>query len=165
MICDTINNRKDYSGYGELMTKGLRWLADTQLDSLPEGRHVIDGEKLYAIVQQYVPIPPSDGIWESHRRYLDIQYLVSGAEVIGYCPIDRLTIAENYDEQKDVILYDRGIEAGSALKMEKGMFAVFFPQDAHIPKLSCQALSDPDSESASIQQPVRKIVLKVAVEE
>jgi len=92
------------------------------------------------------------GRWEAHRRYIDIQYLVSGIERIGYTPVANLALTTPYDEDKDVAFYQGH---GDILTLEPGMFAVFFPHDAHMPML-CEAGGSPKQ--------VRKIVVKIPVE-
>ena len=157
MILDEIKNWRNYAGLGNGIARGLELLASGKLDGLAEGKHPIDGEALYASVQEYALKAPADCRWEAHRRYVDIQYIVFGREAMGSCPIDQLVISRPYDEIQDVAFF-HGTEAdGTLLKVEAKMFAVFFPQDAHRPMM---ALATPENQP---QEPVKKIVLKVAL--
>ena len=98
----------------------------------------------------YLTEPAEQRKWESHRRYLDIQYLVSGLECIPVAPVGALPVATPYDDEQDVSFYADGSAPTPSLVLEAGMFAIFFPQDAHRPNIAVTA-------------PVatRKIVVKV----
>jgi len=163
MIIDSIENWEHYTGLGAGIARGLEWLSSGKLDSLPEGKHELEGEKLYASVQHYFPKSPDEGRWEAHRNYVDIQYLVKGNEVMGYCPVAKLREVGEYDERKDVVFFDRGLEVGINLKVERKMFTIFFPHDAHMPMLSLQALRNSTPAGLRASELVKKIVLKVAV--
>jgi YhcH/YjgK/YiaL family protein len=163
MILDNIEHWKLYAGLGEGIARGLELLAKGELDALPEGKHELDGKNLYASVQAYHPKAPLEGRWEAHRQYIDIQYLVTGCEAMGYCPSETLQAVEAYDARKDVRFFGRGPEAGTVLKVETKMFAVFFPQDAHMPMLSLEAFFQAAPGGPRLSEDVKKIVLKVAV--
>lgn len=154
MILDKIENWKNYAGLGAGIARGLELLAGGALDGLAEGRHDIDGDRLYAGVQEYQPKDPGECRWEAHRRYVDIQYLATGCEAMGYRPAGELRVSEAYDAQKDVMFFETSPEAGTLLKVETKMFAIFFTQDAHRPMM---AFGAPAGR-------VKKIVLKVAAE-
>jgi biofilm protein TabA len=70
--------------------------------------------------------------FEVHRRYLDIQHIIAGSEVIGWAGRDRLRIDEKYDEQKDVEFF-HSPERSTLLEVHPGQFAFFYPDDAHAP--------------------------------
>ena len=117
----------------------------------PEGRVDLENDLIFAMPQSYLTKPASDGKWEAHRRYIDIQYIVYGAEKMGWAPITNLVPTGTFDETKDVRFYTG---TGDYITVREGMFAIFYPQDAHMPclRVSRQA------------QQVRKIVVKVAVD-
>ena len=69
--------------------------------SLPDGRVDIDGEDVYALVQSYETLA-GEPRFEAHRRYIDIQYVVSGAEIIGWAPLAALVVTDGYDRAKDI---------------------------------------------------------------
>ena len=149
MVFDRLSQAASYYGLSASMARGLRYLQDTDLDSLATGRYDLDGDRRYALVLEYDTKRRSDGFWEAHRRYIDIQYVQRGEELMGYVPLSRLAAGE-YDEARDFLPADG---EGEFLRMTAGDFAMFGPQDAHMPGM---ALGGP--------APVRKIVLKVAVE-
>ena len=150
MILDHLRNwRKNYDI--RLLRQALELLESTAVQWLPDGRHELLGRRIIAITQGYLTKPVNEGRWEAHRQYIDIQYVVSGREAIGYAPITTVYPDVAYDELNDVAFYPA---SGPLLPVEAGMFAVFFPQDIHMPQIRVGA----DAEQ------VRKIVMKVAVE-
>lgn len=150
MMMDGIENAAAYAGVSPRIRAALDYLAKTDFAAMEPGRYAIDGDKVYAMVQCYETRPREKGKWEAHRRYIDVQYVVEGIEAMGYAPLDKLTVTQPYIEEKDCLFL---AGEGSILKVPAKTFAVFFPQDAHMP---CLAVAAP--------APVRKVVVKVAVE-
>jgi biofilm protein TabA len=131
------------------MRQGLEFLATTELASLADGRHDIDGGRLFALMHRYTTRPPQDCRWEAHRTYADIQYVIEGVERMGIVNITRTREHEPYDEARDVAFFAPGEDY---VTVPAGMFAIFMPEDVHSP---CVAAGEP--------APVAKIVLKVAI--
>lgn len=161
MILDKIEHWEKYAGLSPDLVRGLELLASGKLDALADGKHDIDGDRLYASVQTYTPKAPGECRWEAHRRYIDIQYLVSGCEHMGYAPMEPLAVAVAYDDSKDIVFFGSGPEIGTVLKVGEKMFTVFFPTDAHMPMLSPEALVGEAIWGGQVTRPVKKIVLKV----
>ena len=149
MIADNLKNAKLYYGLGERMEKALRYLQENDFSELEPGKYVVDGIKVFAVVQKYESKPMEIGKWEAHRKYIDIQYMVNGSENMGYAYIEDMKDIENYNEEKD-IAFTEG--KGSFLAMKSGMFAVFAPDDIHMPGI---AIDKPQS--------IKKVVVKVLV--
>jgi len=147
MIIDNIRNARLYSGMGEGFAKAFQYLRETDFANMETGRHEVDGSGMYAMVQRYDSKPGTDGAWESHRKYIDIQYIAEGAEKIGYSDFKRITLTQEYCEEKDSAHYEG---EGDFLTLEKGMFIALFPEDAHMPY---RAIAEP--------RPVVKVVVKV----
>jgi biofilm protein TabA len=148
MIADLLTNIDRYTALGAGIARGLRFLAQTDLAGLAQGRHELDGQRLYALVNDYTPKPPGEGRWEAHRRYLDLQYVVSGVEHMGVARLDRLS-AGDYDADRDVL---RLSGAGDYLTFGAGQFMILWPDDAHMPGID-----------AGVPGPVRKVVVKIAI--
>ncbi len=151
MIFDHLHNAGIYANLHFGLKTGLSLLTDSAIMSLPDGRHLIDGERLIAMPQRYATRLASVSKWESHRRYIDIQYIVQGEELMGWANTSLLRVSEAYDPARDVAFHEG---TGSMVQVPAGYFAIFYPEDAHMP---CLAVNDRPS-------PVRKIVLKVAVQ-
>lgn len=150
MIFDILENAARYSTAAKNLDAAFKFLQANDLAALPLGRLEIDGDHLYAIVQEYTTKPLQEGLWEAHRRYIDVQYLFSGEERMGVAHLSRLQAGE-YLPDKDFLPLQG---AGDFVDVFPGAFVVFFPEDAHMPGLSVEQA-----------QAVRKIVLKVRLEE
>ena len=136
------------AGLAQRLQAAFHYLQTADLANTPPGRVEIDGNRVFARVQEYNTKPRTQGFWEAHRQYLDVQYVVSGLEHMGFANIEQLT-AGAYDAAKDFLPLDG---AGSFVLLPAGMFTVFMPQDGHMPGI---AVNEP--------QPVKKVVVKVAI--
>lgn len=146
MIFDTLENALRYGGLGSGLPAALKYLLETDLASLPVGRIDLDEDRLYVLVQEYATKPVAQGKWEAHRRYIDVQYLASGRERMGFANLGTLQLGE-YHPEKD---FQALSGTGNYVEVLAGAFVIFFPEDAHMPGL---CVDQPE--------PVRKIVLKV----
>ena len=149
MIVDRLGNRSVDAHVPQRVRQALEYLRTTNLAAVPLGRHEIDGDRLFALVQEYETRLPADCVWEAHQRYVDVQYVVRGAERMGHASIADLVPRVAYDADKDVALFEPGTRF---VTVTAGMYAIFGPNDVHSP---CNAVDAP--------QPVRKVVIKVAV--
>lgn len=150
MFCSNIGIAEKYDYLDEKFRKGYQWLRDTDIHSLPEGSYPVMGEDVVAHVQEYTTFPPDQGLFETHEKYFDIQYMVSGKEQFGICKRDGLIVKER-KEENDLIFYEEPGLSGSVLLLE-GDFIVVAPEDAHKPR--CVA-GEPCK--------VKKVVIKVAL--
>jgi YhcH/YjgK/YiaL family protein len=151
MIADRLENAKLYVGLGTRLAKAFEHLARLAAAVPADGKLELEGKDVYAIVQSYETKPAAEKKWEAHRNYIDIQYVAEGVEAMTWAPIQKLTPAADYSPEKDVVNFKPA--AGSPVVVEKGSFAVFFPEDGHQPGVQ--------SGAASVK--VRKIVVKVKV--
>lgn len=106
----------------------------------------------FAIEQAYDSKLRAESFFESHRKYIDIQVVIAGEEVMELADIARLPVRQPYDAERDVIIYADYAEA-SLLRLKAGEAAVFFPVDGHMPGLRAGANATA----------VRKTVVKVPV--
>ena len=130
MIIDSIKNCDIYSQTDENLKKGFEFIKNYLKNPLEAGRYEIDGDKVYAMVQEYETKAP--GKFEAHKKYIDIQFLVSGRELMGYANVSSLAPDTEYDAEKDFMLFE-GKKGTTELILESGMFAVFYPEDGHMP--------------------------------
>ena len=147
MIIDKIENTKIYKNLGERIKRSFDYIAHTNLKNLEPGKYEIDGENIFALVNEYKTKPESEGKLEAHRKYIDVQYVIEGEELMGYSPLGSPQILEPYREENDIIFF-KGDK--SFTKVTTGMFAIFFPEDVHMPGIA-------SGKSAS----VKKLVIKV----
>jgi YhcH/YjgK/YiaL family protein len=149
MIIDRIANAHLYHAVHARFKQAFDYIDQIDVNAIPVGKYEIDGEKMFALVQEYNTKLKDQGFWEAHRRYIDMQYIVQGAEGLGYANITRLQQGE-YDTTKDFLpLYGDG----DSLTLPRGSFVLLMPEDAHMPRM---AIGSP--------APVRKIVVKIAVD-
>jgi biofilm protein TabA len=131
IISDDLQNWKKHPTL-RAMADAFTFLARPDLEKLETGRHDIHGDDMYAMIQRSESRAIESAEFEAHRRYLDIQYLISGEEYIAVAPQRGLTVSKPYDESKDIEFYQRP-EKYQKIVMHPGRFAVFYPQDAHLP--------------------------------
>jgi YhcH/YjgK/YiaL family protein len=148
MIFDTLDNLARYDGLGHNLPRALKFLAETDLSTLPLGRIDIDGDNLYAMTQEYLTKPAEQGKWEAHRKYIDIQYMISGTERMGFSNLRTMQVGE-YVPERDFLSMNG---TGNHLDVFAGSFVIFFPEDGHMP---CLCVTAPE--------PIRKVVLKVRI--
>ncbi len=132
--------------------KAFNFLKNNDLSKLELKRYDIDGDNLYATVSEYMSKNADSTNFEAHRKYIDIQYVVSGKEIINIVPLaSESTIITPYDAARDIefMKYSNVVN----FKATPSEFFIFFPDDAHRPGLR-------DEQSA----PVRKIVIKLKVD-
>lgn len=150
MVFDRLKNSSQFFPLGERITKALQYLSQTDFTNLESGKYEIDGENIFALVQTYNTKPFSAGKWEAHKKYIDVQYIVSGKEKMGFTETTKVIIMEEYDEEKDCAIY-KG--EGNFLIADEGHFAIFFPSDVHMPGMAI-----------NIPKEVKKVVVKVKTE-
>ena len=148
MIYDKLEHLETYTGISDRLAKGLRLLKETDFSVLEPGRYEADGTNLYFMVQSYQSKESNDTP-EAHRKYIDIQYLLSGEELIGVGALSDMTEEVTANPDSDFWLYHGPM---SHVKIGNGYFAVLFPQDAHAPGIAADAPA-----------PVRKVVVKVRI--
>lgn len=148
MICGRVTGWQTIEGVRGLEA-GFEFLERPDLATLPDGKHPIRGDDVYALVMRAPSKSVGEAQFESHRDYIDIQYLVSGDESLGVLPVGELAGPTPYDPEKDVIFYTTPA-AYPALRLPPGHFAVFFPSDGHQPM--CHA---------GAPGPLHKVVIKV----
>jgi len=136
------------------MQQALAYLQEVSGKALEDGRVELDGDKLYALIQSYETLAEGAWKWEGHRRYIDIQYVAAGEEVLGWAPAESATITTPYNDAKDAWLGTVPQEDATPVKLVAGQLAVFYPSDAHAPK-----------RAAGAPSAVKKIVIKVAVDQ
>lgn len=129
MILDLLTAGEPYVAVHPGLRAALEFLRRPSLAALPDGRCAIDGERLYAMVMRGRGAARSRPRMETHRRYIDVQYTVAGAEELGWSPAAGLRVETPYDPAKDAEFYHDA--PAQWLACPPGMLAMFFPHDAH----------------------------------
>jgi biofilm protein TabA len=132
MILDALERAERYLALHPEFRQAFEFLMRQDLPLLASGRHSIAGDRLYVSIDRKAGKGRDGARLEAHRRYIDIQLTLAGAEEIGWLPLRACQRpAGAFDETRDVGFYDDDPEAW--LVVPPGRFAIFFPDDAHAP--------------------------------
>jgi biofilm protein TabA len=131
----------------KLWDAAFAFLKNQNLDEILPGKYPIVGEEVFASVTEAPSKNKEEVKWESHKNYIDLQYIIKGKEMIGIADTSRATITIPYTV--DVINYDA---EGTYYITEPGKFFLFFPNDAHRPVIKVEGYDV-----------VKKIVIKIQV--
>jgi biofilm protein TabA len=151
MIVTDINHIEHQVSMTPAFKKAIEFLRRPDIHNMADGRVEIDGQDVFALVQRYETVKTDTPKFEYHRQYIDIHYIVSGKEVIGWAPVEQMTITEAYDMEKDICFGTVPKEEITPVYLQAGQLAVLYTEDGHAPKLAADAPSH-----------VVKIVVKVA---
>jgi YhcH/YjgK/YiaL family protein len=135
----------------ERWDQAFHFLKTTNLKELPLGKQELDGPRLFVSTDEYVTKDKADTRYESHQKYVDIQYVIEGEELMGITTLDKVTVTEPYNEEKDIAFY--AFEGGEYLKVTPASFVIFFPEDVHRPVMKV-------TENTK----VKKIVVKILID-
>lgn len=151
MIIDNLANLEKYTGCRPEVAGLIAGFA-AQVNAGTEIRkHVLDEDRIFALVQEYAPREFDSAKVEIHRRYIDIHVPVCGDEMICYCPIDNLELIEDFTPKSDDLLYKFNPQTAMKIIIQPGNFIWFNPDEGHAP-----CLKNPASPAMA-----RKIVFKV----
>lgn len=148
MIYDKIDNLEIYSGISEDIRLGLEWLRDVNPD-IEKGVYELS-PRVKAIVSEYTTKEVNENGYEAHKEYIDIQYLLKGSEKICCLPLEYLKETKAYKAEIDAAFYEESGIKPQEMVIGNDFFAVFYPQDGHMPGLNF--------ETCEI---VRKVVIKI----
>jgi len=150
MVFDSLDNADFYYNLSPHIKKGLLFLKNTQnLMDLPIGRVEIDGDNVFALVQEYETKSFNIDMWEAHKKYFDIQFIVKGTEAIKIARIEDMIPNTKYHEDGDYWLFSG---EGNDTKLTENQFTILGPEDIHQPGIS---IEEP--------QKIKKIVVKALI--
>ena len=150
MIYDKIDNIETYKGLSEDLRLGLEYLRNLPAD-VDVGVHPLS-PRVKAVVSEYFTKEENENGYEAHRKFIDIQYLLSGREIVRCLPLEYLKQTKAYREEIDAAFYEECGVKGQELIIGNGYFAILFPQDGHKP---CLIADKPEQ--------VKKVVVKVEI--
>lgn len=148
MIIDNIKNHERYSAIHNLYNKAFDYLLKTDFNKINDGKYEILGEECFAIVSRYKTRNVQESFLESHKKYIDIQFMAFGNEKLGYADIESLTNL-NYDEENDL---QKHMGELGFVDFSENQFAILYPNDVHMPGIINE-----------MSTPVLKVVIKVKV--
>lgn len=148
MILDTLGQADRYLALHPLFARAFEYLRSTNLDALAPGKHAIQGEQLFAIVESCPGRSRAEAKLECHRHYIDIQLVLEGVDEMGWKPLAECADpATDYDAARDIRFFRDA--PSSWITTPPGSFCLFFPDDAHAPLVSAGR--------------IRKVVVKIAL--
>lgn len=151
MILGSINDF-DEEWFSPLINKALKHIKRIEWSNVKPGNYEIDGDDMFASVQEVTTINKTEKMAERHSQYIDLQYLVSGEETIYVAPpSEKNVINENKIESDDVLLYSK-VQNESELNLTPGMFTILSPNDIHTPGCSNKE-----------KMKIKKVVIKVKI--
>lgn len=134
MIFDNIKNAQTYFKLGANFKKAFEFLKNEDLSRL--GKYEIEGNNIWANIQEYQTKLPQEGKLEAHRKYIDIQFIIKGEEKLGCLNIAQTLEDTPYSVESDLeFLKAKDPENINFTKAKEGDFLIFFPHDAHMPGL------------------------------
>ena len=149
MLYDSLKHIEFYKGIHPGVYRALEILRDTDFSQLEDKRYEVDGDNLFFFLQSYETKPDNDTP-EAHRKYIDIQFLVSGREKMGVAPLEDMSEEVEARPDGDIWFYCGPMDYITLTAGDR--FAVLWPGDAHAPSIAV------DSPA-----PCRKCVVKVKV--
>lgn len=149
MIVDNIANFEFYKSLNPYFEEVLKFIKNNKLSELTDGKHIIDGDKLFVNINTTAPKTKDEAKIEYHRKYIDIQIPLNINETYGYTPLVDLPEAD-FDEKKDIAKLPAGYPCRSYITATPSDFVIFFPQDGHAPCIA--------------DGTIHKAIFKVAVE-
>lgn len=149
MVLDSLDNCGRYERLHPAFRTAFKFLKDKQLAGLPDGQYAINGRRSYAVVLRCKGGGKKSAKLEVHKRYIDIQFSLAGADRIGWRPARECKRRQGgFNAKKDCGFFSDAPRAWITLAPQT--FVIFFPEDAHAP--SCGRGN------------LHKIVVKVAVD-
>ena len=140
---------KDLNKIKELCPSAYDFIVN-KADEAAVGKYELEGGA-YVSVQEYTTKARNETKYEAHKKFIDIQLILSGRELIAVTPIEKMKIKDEYNEAMDVMFFQHNDECTDYV-LEAGDFLILYPQDVHMPGVCVNEKSS-----------VRKIVVKVPV--
>ena len=147
MLISSIKNYQNILNFFPQLDIVFDFIIKNISDKTADGKYYIT-EEIYVDVQKCLPKPKKEQVLEKHKKYIDLQYVISGKEKIGWKFFDKsFKVLKKYSSKKDIAFYSNPPD--TFINLKKGEFAIFFPEDTHAP-LCCE-------------KQVKKCVVKIPV--
>jgi len=151
MVIDSLENIQTYSKLNTRFIELFNFINKADFNMFDSGRHETSISGVYFLVNEYDTKSENLNILEAHKQFLDVQVMIKGEEIIEFETVDGHEITKEYNKENDYILFKPKIPVNIILK--SNMFAVFFPQDLHMPGYAYNKVSS-----------VFKVVFKVLID-
>ena len=148
MIIDYLDNAERYFCINKNFKTVFDYLKNNDLKKMACGSYELDGKNLYFNLQEGETKQTQK--LEAHKKYIDIQVVITGEEYMGYTNINNTTVTEEYNTDKDVMFLNGSVDK---VKADEKTFVIFYPEDAHMPSLSVK-------EDKLVKKAIFKILIK-----
>lgn len=155
MIYGNKNQIEEFAFLDEKVKTCFEYIASHDLYAMQPGRYEIDGDRIFLNLEEFETIPAEGRDFEAHKRYLDLFYIVDGAEQVDVSFIQKLR-NNGYEEARDRMSLDG--DAACSLVLSEGDFLICYPHDGHRPAICV-------GEPAQIKKAVFKIQIEAAKEQ
>jgi biofilm protein TabA len=150
ILMDRLEQAEQYYEMHPAFKEAFAFLNNSNLSELPIGKHEIDGDRLFCLISKSLGRSRAEAKLEAHRKYIDIQYIISGNDEMGWSPTAICdSIDEEYDVEKDIEFFNN--EPINWTRVPSGSFVIFFPEDAHAPMVG--------------NEEIHKVVVKIKLEQ
>lgn len=154
MIYANINDSTtDFISKNSSIGQIIDFIKNNDLATLTIGAHDVT-QTIRANVQEYLTKPENEGRWESHKQFIDFQFIISGEEFIKVINKKNLTVKTNALVEKDALYYEKYTGKTTDMLLQAGDYLLLTPEDAHEACLNVQK-----------QVSVKKAVIKLPVNE
>ena len=150
MIIDSIKNAKKYYCVHPSFEKAFEALAAID-ESTPNERITVDGDNIFINMAEYTNKNVDECAYEAHKKYIDIQYVVTGEEYIDLCDQEILKATDDRLDTDDIAFFEN-TDKFSRADLTEGIFVVIFPGEAHKPCIA------PDGKGVKVKKAVAKII-------
>lgn len=150
MIVDHISHYDLYKGKNEKIDQAISVIKAMDFKDLQSKTYEVDGEEIYFNLIEYETKLEEERFWESHKKYIDLHYILEGKEFIGYEQFARMNIKENYNEADDYFLLEGSLQ--SKVMLQKDDFMILYPDDVHMTGIKVNE-----------KEKVRKVVFKIKI--
>lgn len=152
MIYSSIHVNEDLGKYPQALQRAISWLKTTDFSTMKAGTYEIEGKQIYAMVQDATSRKKEAANSEFHLNYIDVQFIISGEELMGYCPKKEQEYEIISSVPENDVYFVSDPEKEQFFHLTEGDYMVLFPTDFHRPSI---CITEPAS--------YRKVVLKVAM--
>jgi biofilm protein TabA len=152
MIICSFKDLGKYQSILNYLPEAIKRVEDLKQGGLVPGRY--DYDYFFINVQRGMTKPIGEGKFETHNKYVDIQYEIEGNELMAYAPKNALIDCEPYDEKNDIAFFTAESKDSIVASIRQGMCYIVFPEDGHMP---CRHIDTPTC--------YLKMVIKLPVKE
>lgn len=152
MIITNVNSKdlKDLEKIHPRFEPAFDFIKKAVNEDFADGNYEIDGKDIYAFISSYKTKTEQEGKFEAHKKYIDIQCILSGTEIIGFESSEKVELTEDYKDGGDICFYSLNKDYDKIV-LTKGEFAIIMTDELHAP---CLSLNDEPTD-------VKKVVVKI----